>query len=101
MANFSLIAERVALVLEYLGVLLVMVGAVSALIELAKRTSLTVLRRAFAERIILALEFIIAADIILATIASTQEDLVKLGAVVLIRLVLGYSLKREIIQESA
>ncbi len=95
--GFLRLVEFVALTIEYIGVLVVVVGAVLAVLQLIRSRDLAALRKNFAEKILLGLEFIIAGDIILVTIISSQEDLIKLGAVVLIRILLGYALKKEII----
>lgn len=44
----------------------------------------------------IALEFLLAADILLTAIAPTWEDIGKLGAIALIRTALNYFLEREI-----
>ncbi|MDP3785439.1 MAG: DUF1622 domain-containing protein [bacterium] len=98
MTEFLSLLEYIALIIEYIGVLFVILGAVLALGQFFTRQDWAVLRRNFAEKILLGLEFIIAADIILATLVYTQQDLIKLGAVVIIRILLGYSLKKEITQ---
>lgn len=89
--------EYIARGIEYAGVLIVAGAAVGALFALAARhTAPAVIRRKFAEWIMTGLEFIIAAEIILATIISGREEILLLGAVVVIRILLGYALKKEI-----
>ena len=49
-----------------------------------------------AHRIIFGLEFVIAADILLATVATNMNDIMQLGGIVLIRILLGYGLRKEV-----
>lgn len=51
------------------------------------------LRATFGHRIVLALEFFIAADIIASIQAPTFQELAKLGIIVVIRTILHYSLR--------
>ncbi|MCX6693531.1 MAG: DUF1622 domain-containing protein [Methanomicrobiales archaeon] len=53
------------------------------------------IRRGFTDRIIFGLEFFIAADVLATVLAPSQEELIVLGMVVVIRTVLGYFLARE------
>lgn len=53
------------------------------------------LRLALGRWLAIALEFLLAADIVLTAIAPTWEDIGKLGAVALIRTALNYFLQRE------
>lgn len=53
-------------------------------------------RGAFAHRILLGLEFFLAGDIIRLLLDPTLDDLWRLGAIVLIRVVLGFAITREI-----
>lgn len=96
MAEVISLLRYIAFIIQYLGVIFVIFGAGLALVELTSKRNISLLRRSFAEKILLGLEFIIAADIILATVVFAQEDLLKLGAVVIIRILLGYSLKHEL-----
>lgn len=53
-------------------------------------------RGAFGHRILLGLEFFLAGDIIRLLLDPTLDDLWRLGAIVLIRVVLGFAITREI-----
>ncbi len=44
---------------------------------------------------IVASEVVIAADILLATVATDFEQIMRLGGIVIIRVILGYSLRKE------
>ena len=83
--------------LEYIGVVVVLGAAVVAIIQLLSMKTPALVRKGFAGWILTGLEFIIAAEIILATLVSGREELLILGAVVVIRILLGYSLRKEII----
>jgi uncharacterized membrane protein len=83
------------------GALLIIYGGILAIIDILKRELLRQergyddIRIQFAGKIIFGLEFFIAADIINTLIAPGQQEILILGAVVLIRVVLGYFLSRE------
>lgn len=53
-------------------------------------------RTAFGHRIILGLEFFLAGDIIRLLIDPSRDDLIRIGAIVLIRVVLSLVITREI-----
>jgi uncharacterized membrane protein len=57
--------------------------------------SYNVIRREFTSKIVFGLEFFIAADLLTTLVAPTREELILLGAVVIIRTILGYFLSRE------
>lgn len=99
----GLVASWSALVLEAVVALLVMFGALEALVRMAGLTvdrSDPVMRRRiwmnFAQWIILALEFALGADIIRTAIAPTWDDVGKLAAIAAIRTGLSFFLERDI-----
>jgi uncharacterized membrane protein len=53
------------------------------------------IRRDFTDKIVFGLEFLIAADILGTLLSPTQQDLINLAAVVVIRTILGYFLSKE------
>lgn len=64
--------------------------------EIWKRDiSYNLIRRDFTSKIVFGLEFFIAADVLTTLIAPTQEELMLLAVVVIIRTILGYFLARE------
>jgi uncharacterized membrane protein len=64
--------------------------------EIWKRPiSYNIIRREFTSKIVFGLEFFIAADLLTTLVAPTREELILLGAVVIIRTILGYFLSRE------
>jgi uncharacterized membrane protein len=88
--------------LEIVGVLVIVIGALIALYRLAagaagKNDRIDCLRSDLGRSILLGLEFLVAADII-ATVAiePTLESVTVLGAIVLIRTFLSFSLEVEI-----
>lgn len=54
------------------------------------------IRMEFGQRIVLAIEFLIAADLIESILNPTLEELMRLGVIVLIRTVLSYFLTQEV-----
>jgi uncharacterized membrane protein len=58
-------------------------------------TQIDVIRHDFAYYILLGLEFLIAADIIQTILKPTNEELIELGGIVIIRILLSYFLNKE------
>jgi uncharacterized membrane protein len=101
---FKTFARYVALAVEASAALLIVVGAVEALIHVVplaftKQASLG-LRKAvwvrFAMWLLLGLEFELAADIIRTAVSPTWTDIGQLGAIATIRTVLNYFLEKDI-----
>lgn len=85
------------LMMEYVGVFLVIIAVLRAIGHLFQaKFGQNEIRAHLAQNIILALEFIIAADILLVTVAGDINEILQLGGIVLIRILLGYSLHKEI-----
>lgn len=83
--------------IEYVGLAIVAASVIIALIKLPmKEYTMEHVRTHLAHRIIFGLEFVIAADILLATVATSLNDILQLGGIVLIRILLGYSLRKEV-----
>jgi len=53
------------------------------------------IRRDFTSKLVFGLEFFIAADVVTTLVTPTRDELITLGAVVLIRTILGYFLSKE------
>ncbi|PKL69667.1 MAG: hypothetical protein CVV30_08955 [Methanomicrobiales archaeon HGW-Methanomicrobiales-1] len=53
------------------------------------------IRREFTDKIVFGLEFLIAADILATLLSPSQQDLINLAVIVVIRTVLGYFLSKE------
>jgi uncharacterized membrane protein len=84
--------------IEYIGIALVIGAVVISLGKLVqKRYTSKDVRGELANRIIFGLEFVIAGDVLLATVATDLGDILRLGAIVVIRILLGYALRKETI----
>lgn len=87
------------LVIEYVAIGFIAVSVLTALIKLPRKKYTTEsVRRSLARKIIFGLELIIAADVLLVTVAKSFDEVVQLGAIVLIRIMLGYALKKEVVE---
>ena len=83
------------------GALLIIFGGFRAIIRVLllefKKAALTYnqIRWDFTDKIVFGLEFLIAADILATLLSPTQQDLINLAVVVVIRTILGYFLSKE------
>ncbi|MCL7412681.1 MAG: DUF1622 domain-containing protein [ANME-2 cluster archaeon] len=90
-----------AYIFSSIGALIIIFGGALAFIKTLmreiRRSSLeyTDIRRDFTHKIIFGLDFLIASDILKTIIAPTQNEIIMLGAIVIIRTMLGYFLGRE------
>lgn len=106
---FKTFARYLALGVEAAAALLIVVGAVEALIHVlnpafSRQRSPGLRREAwvrFAVWLLLGLEFELAADIIRTAISPTWTDIGQLGAIATIRTVLNYFLQKDIEQYNA
>jgi uncharacterized membrane protein len=98
----EIIVRVVSLALEFAAVICILVGFVATLILLLQFRQKEFsplknrLRLKFGGWLVLALEFQLASDIIQTTVAPTYENLIRLGAVALIRTFLNYFLTKEL-----
>jgi uncharacterized membrane protein len=99
------IAHDVAKAIELVGIAIIFLGAVINLGQFALRAfgtnkdgdALATLRSNFGRSILLGLEFLIAADIInTVAVTPTLQSVIVLGAIILIRTFLSFSLELEI-----
>ena len=99
------IEHDVAKAIEIVGIAIIALGAIINLARFALRAiksdndqdALATLRSNFGRSILLGLEFLIAADIInTVAVTPTLESVIVLGAIVLIRTFLSFSLELEI-----
>jgi uncharacterized membrane protein len=101
---FRTFAGYLALAVEGAAALLIVIGAVEALIRVlpptfARQATLGVRKEVwvrFAMWLLLGLEFELAADIIRTAISPTWTDIGQLGAIATIRTVLNYFLEKDI-----
>ena len=90
-----------AVLLGFAGAVLIIYGGFRAIIrvillELSKQAfSYNQIRREFTDKIVFGLEFLIAGDILATLLSPTQQDLINLAVVVVIRTILGYFLSKE------
>lgn len=90
-----------ALILGIAGAALIIYGGLKVIVKVLmleiKRGSYTYnqIRRELTDKIVFGLEFLIAADILTTITTPTQQELINLGVVVVIRTILGYFLSRE------
>jgi uncharacterized membrane protein len=91
-----------AIGLGFAGAVLIIFGGFRSIVriilrEIFSRTAHTYnqIRRDFTDKIVFGLEFLIAADILETLLSPTQQDLINLAVVVVIRTILGYFLSKE------
>lgn len=96
----------VASIVALAGILVVLVGGVQALVNYIgeqirefsgeREADYYMIRRRFAEKILIGLEFFVAADLIKTIAAPTLQDVALLASIVAIRIALSLSIGREI-----
>lgn len=97
--NMSLLIKSFGLLIEYLGVIAVIISVFIAIFQLInKKYNREEVRAEFARNVIFGLDFIIAADILLVTVADSLSEVLKLGAIVIIRVLLASSLRKEMLK---
>ncbi|MFC1910068.1 DUF1622 domain-containing protein [Chloroflexota bacterium] len=102
------ILEYISLAIGIFAFLIIFWGVIRGVIELVtanftrkkRPDSLSKVRYDLGYHLLVALEFLIAADIIRTIIKPTLEELGILGAIVAIRVVLSYFLHREVDQKT-
>jgi uncharacterized membrane protein len=97
------ISAMVATCSEFTAVIVIVVGALQALSSMVKtliewKTAVSplVVFRGFAGWLVLALEFLLAADILRTAISPTWTDIGQLAAIAAIRTFLNYSLSHDL-----
>ncbi|HDQ07376.1 MAG TPA: DUF1622 domain-containing protein [Methanoculleus sp.] len=101
---FNTLLEAIVFFFEVVGAALIIYGGIRAtvrvlLLEIRKTDiSYNQIRINLTNKIVFGLEFLIAADILGTILNPTQEELVMLAVVVVIRTVLGYFLEKEAIE---
>ncbi|WP_292521715.1 DUF1622 domain-containing protein [Methanoculleus sp.] len=94
--------ENVEIILGTFGALFIVYGAVIAIVELLvretriRKRSYRDIRWVFTTRILIGLEFFVAADVLKTILEPTLQDLIILGALVTIRTVVSYFLGMEV-----
>lgn len=100
----KLIANYIAISAEAIAVIFIIIGILGALVIYMRKTflfrpdykAMTESRTHLGHSLSVALEFLIAADILKTAIAPTWEDIGQLAAIVGIRTVLNYFLHKEL-----
>ena len=104
-SSFNTAMDHVAQGFEALGALILVVGVLSSFVLAvlawrppgSSRRAYTVLRQAFGGTLLLALEILVAADLIrTVAVSPTLDNVLVLGLIVLIRTFLSFSLEVEI-----
>lgn len=104
--GFNSLGEVISLILEVISVLCIVIGTLVSIQQFirqfnTKRTPMHIrVRLKFGGWLALALEYQLASDIVGTTIAPTNEHLIRLAAIALIRTFLNYFLNREIQEEA-
>ena len=99
-------AYTVSALLELTSVVCVVIGFAAAIIILFKSKKIKAsplhnrLKLAFGGWLALALEFLLAADILSTIVTPTYENLIQLGAIAVIRTFLNYFLGKELKEEA-
>lgn len=87
------------LFIEYVAIAFIVVSVLIALVSLPlKKYRVETVRRTLARKLIFGLELIIAADVLLVTVAKSFDEILQLGAIVVIRIMLGYALRKEVVE---
>jgi len=103
---FSELINGVALVIALAGMIIVLWGVLLTVVEILKmerrniRGEMVVrkrnaIRHSLGTYLLLGLEFLVAADIVRTVIHPTLQEVAVLGAIVLIRTVIGFALDTE------
>jgi uncharacterized membrane protein len=99
------LGNAVALVLDFTSIFCIIAGFIAAIVfafktNVTKRSPLhTQIKIKFGSWLSLALQFLLASDIVISTISPTYENLIKLGALAIIRTFLNYFLNKELYEE--
>lgn len=98
--------QYLVLGIDVVGVLVAVWGSIEGLlrylyVEIRRKVTdetkyMEKLRATFGQKLLLALEFFLAADLIKAVISPSYDSLGKLAAIVVIRVILSYFLNKEI-----
>lgn len=88
--------ELIAVVVIVIGAVQAIGSAVGAFIRTKKLVAPLVVFRGFAGWLVLALEFLLAADILRTAISPTWNDIGQLAAIAAIRTFLNYSLSHDL-----
>lgn len=95
--------EYAILAIEIVGASFIVISVILGLIEIvqatvlpSKKAATSTTRLNLAQRLVLALEFLIAADILKTILTPTLEDMALLGSIIAIRTILSLSIAYEL-----
>jgi uncharacterized membrane protein len=97
--------HSVSLLLEAISVLCVVIGLIAAILFAFKTNATkwsplhTQIKIRFGSWLALALQFLLASDIVTSIVSPTYENLIKLGSLAVIRTFLNYFLNKELYEE--
>jgi uncharacterized membrane protein len=97
-----LLVEAFSSLFNVVGSFLIIYGGLRSMLGvirievLKKPQSYQLVRKELTNKIVFGLEFFIAADVLETVLDPSQEELLLLGTVVLIRTILGYFLSKEV-----
>src|SRR5688572_15578654 len=94
--NLSILVEILGALIIGIGLLQFSFGYMPALVARRQQVSNTWLRVKFGSSLTLALELLLAADILRTAVAPTWDEIGKLAAIATIRTALNYFLEREL-----
>ena len=94
--HLSIIVEILGALVIGIGLLQFILGYIPALVNRRQHVSVTWLRVKFGSSLTLALELLLAADILRTAVAPTWDEIGKLAAIAAIRTTLNYFLEREL-----
>lgn len=90
----------IATIIDHIGIFIVFAAVVLIPIRsLFERLDIIKIRQRLALQMMFGLEFLIAADIIRIVIISDLNELLRLAVIVLIRIALGWALKKEMLEK--
>jgi uncharacterized membrane protein len=100
----ELAVDYVTLILNMMGALIVIYGSIRAFIKVLKVElthkkkfhSYENAKRTYVQKLILALDFFVAADLLKLVVMPNMEEIILIALIVAIRTLLNYSLSREI-----
>ena len=100
----ELAVDYVTVVLDLMGALIVIYGSLQAFASVLKLESGSKkkfhpyenIKRTYVQKLILALDFFVAADLLKLVAMPTMEEIFLIAIIVVIRTVLNYSLSKEI-----
>mgnify|MGYP000846014212 CR=1 FL=1 len=101
------IVEIIAWIIAGFGIIVIILASFDAFIRLAwthliqrasdshRRLDLVMIREKLTSRLIFGLDFLIASDIVLSVLVPNLEEILRLGGIVLIRVVLTFLISKE------